>query len=232
MSNIEPLTIWVHGKGPNPKKVIIVLEELGIPYKTILVADPKAESYTKINPNGRLPAIEDPNNNGLILWESGAIIEYLVETYDKEHKLTFTSGPEKWYLKQYLHFQMSGQGPYYGQAVWFHVFHPEDVPAAKDRYKEQIVRVIQVLDKILEGKEWLVGGKWYITYPHLSSYLQLLTHLSTYADLACVPWNILVPIVDNAWEKYEVETKYTNFNAWHQRLLARPAVQKGLIDPA
>ncbi|KAF4417230.1 glutathione S-transferase [Fusarium acutatum] len=214
MSEIEPLNIWVHGKGPNPKKVIIILEELRVPYKTILVADPKADSYTKINPNGRLPAIEDPNNNGLILWESGAIIEYLVETYDKEHKLTFTSGPEKWYLKQYLHFQMSGQGPYYGQAVWFHVFHPEDVPAAKERYKEQMVRVIQVLDKILEGKEWLVGGK------------------CTYADLACVPWNTLIPIVDDAWEKYEIETKYTNFNAWHQRLLARPAVQKGLIDPA
>lgn len=74
----------------------------------IPIENPKDESFTKINPNGRLPAIEDPNT-GLTLWESGAIIEYLIETYDKEHKLTFTSAPEKWQLKQYLHFQMSGQ---------------------------------------------------------------------------------------------------------------------------
>lgn len=76
--------------------------------RQIPIKDPKDESFTKINPNGRLPAIEDPNT-GLTLWESGAIIEYLIETYDKEHKLTFTSAPEKWHLKQYLHFQMSGQ---------------------------------------------------------------------------------------------------------------------------
>lgn len=75
----------------------------------ISISDPKEASFLKINPNGRLPALKDPNANDLIIWESGAIVEYLVETYDKEHKLTFVSGPEKWYLKQYLHFQMSGQ---------------------------------------------------------------------------------------------------------------------------
>lgn len=88
---------------------MIVLEELGIPYKIEPVESPKDESFVKINPNGRLPAIKDPNANDLILWESGAIVEYLVDTYDKEGKLTFKDGPEKWYLKQYLNFQMSGQ---------------------------------------------------------------------------------------------------------------------------
>lgn len=73
-----------------------------------MISDPKEDSFTKINPNGRLPAIEDPNTN-LTLWESGAIVEYLVENYDKENKLTFAGLPEKYHLKQYLHFQMSGQ---------------------------------------------------------------------------------------------------------------------------
>ncbi|KAH8735990.1 glutathione S-transferase [Ilyonectria robusta] len=209
MSDIKPITIYVHAKGPNPKKVIIIFEELGVPYTAIPIENPKDESFTKINPNGRLPAIEDPNT-GLTLWESGAIIEYLIETYDKEHKLTFTSAPEKWQLKQYLHFQMSGQGPYFGQTAWFHFFHPEDVPSAKERYKEQAVRVVQVLDKILEGKEYLVGDK------------------CTYADLAFVPWNNMLPMFGDTWAKYEIETKYTNFFAWHQRLLARPTVKKGL----
>ena len=74
----------------------------------VVVADPKADSYTAINPNGRLPTIDDPNT-GLVLWESGAIIEYLIDTYDKEGKLVVEDGNDKWLLKQYLYFQMSGQ---------------------------------------------------------------------------------------------------------------------------
>jgi glutathione S-transferase len=70
----------------------------------------KQEPYTLLNPNGRLPTIEDPNT-GMTLWESGAIIEYLIETYDKEKKLSIDSSPEKFQIKQFLHFQMSGQGP-------------------------------------------------------------------------------------------------------------------------
>lgn len=112
-----------------------------------------------INPNGRVPAIKDPNT-GLTLWESGAIVEYIVETYDKENKLNLTSVNDKWHLKQYLHFQMSGQGPYYGQAIWFHKYHSEQVQSAKDRYTEQTIRVFSVLNNILEGKEYLVGNKW------------------------------------------------------------------------
>lgn len=115
--------------------------------------------FFEINPNGRLPAIVDPNNNDLTLWESGAILEYIVETYDKENKLNPTDPADKWHLKQYLHFQMSGQGPYYGQFIWFSVYHPEDVPSAKTRYENEIVRVVGVLDTILKGKEYLVGGR-------------------------------------------------------------------------
>lgn len=78
--------------------------------------NPKSESFLKINPNGRVPAIEDPNT-GIAIWESGAILEYLIEKYDKEYRFSFAAEPERWYLKQYLHFQMSGQGPYYGQVM-------------------------------------------------------------------------------------------------------------------
>ncbi|KAF4454348.1 Glutathione S-transferase [Fusarium albosuccineum] len=212
MSDIEPIVVYIHGRGPNPKKVTIILEELGIPYTTITIQDPKAESFTKINPNGRLPAIEDPNT-GLTLWESGAILEYLVEKYDKDHKLTFTTEPEKWYLKQYLHFQMSGQGPYYGQAFWFYHFHSEQVESAKERYKEQVARVISVLDKLLEGKEYLVGNKF------------------TYADLAFIPWNALAPLTDDLMEKFDIEKKYPNYIAWQNRLMTRPAVVKIMSPP-
>lgn len=98
--------------GPNPWKVAIILSELDLPYEEMFfkdMSDLKKKPYTDINPNGRVPAIIDPNT-GVTLWESGAIIEYLIETYDKEMKLTVETSPEKWYLKQYLMFQVSGQG--------------------------------------------------------------------------------------------------------------------------
>lgn len=113
-----PLKLY-GGFGPNPAKVQVVLEELDIKYETESVgfADLKGPEYTKINPNGRLPALVDPNT-GIAIWESGAIIEYLIEQYDKSQTLSFERGSKEYYeAKQYLHFQMSGQGPYYGQAV-------------------------------------------------------------------------------------------------------------------
>jgi len=211
MSDLKPITFYSHAGGPNPPKVQFVLEELGIPYERIVVSDPKADWYVKLNPNGRLPTIIDPNNKDFTLWESGAILEYLVETYDKEGKLNGATPEDKWHIKQYVHFQMSGQGPYYGQAAWFHFFHPEDIPSAKTRYEEQAVRVLSVLETILKDKEYLVGGK------------------VTYADLAFVSWNNVLfgdNFKVNLKEKYDVINKYPSFWAWHQRLLARDSVKK------
>jgi glutathione S-transferase len=108
-SSIKPITI--HGKhGPNPPKVRMVCEELGLPYELndVQFADIKKPEFLKINPNGRMPAIYDPNTD-LTLWESGAIIEYLVEKYDTENKLSFAQGSTDAYLaKQWLFFQVSG----------------------------------------------------------------------------------------------------------------------------
>ena len=86
-----------------------MLEELEIPYKTVEqeTSTIKQAPYTDINPNGRVPAIQDPNT-GITLWESGAIIEYLVNEYDKEGKLHYFKSPEKYLTQQWLHFQMSG----------------------------------------------------------------------------------------------------------------------------
>lgn len=91
---------------------MIFLNELSLPYESEF---PKVheEPYISVNPNGRLPAIEDPNT-GITLWESGSIIEYLLDTYDKEHKLQYTSFPEKYHQNNWKHFQMSGQAPYFG----------------------------------------------------------------------------------------------------------------------
>ena len=171
-ASMKPLSLYGGVVGPNPSKIGFIVHELSLPYEAIQIAFTavKEPSYTAINPNGRLPALYDPNTD-LTVWESGAIIEYLIATYDTEHKLSFPQGShEDWHCKQYLYFQVSGQGPYYGQANWFNVAHPERLPSAIERYKNEIKRVTGVLERVLEGKEWLVGGK------------------CTYADLAFIPW--------------------------------------------
>ena len=103
-------TIYFRLTNGHGRKVAIVLKELRIPYETEFVdfAEIKKEPYVKVNPNGRVPSITDPNTD-TTLWESGAIIEYLIDQYDKDDKLTISKAPEKYYIKQFLHFQMSGE---------------------------------------------------------------------------------------------------------------------------
>ncbi|BDD59224.1 glutathione S- transferase, nitrogen catabolite repression regulator [Monascus purpureus] len=210
MTSLKPIIIYGHGGGPNPWKVVIALEELNVPYEYKILEFPqmKQPPFEKINPNGRVPAIEDPNT-GITLWESGAILEYLVETYDKQKTISFAAGtPEYFHAKQWLHFQMSGQGPYFGQAVWFSVYHTEKIQSAIDRYVNEIRRVSGVLDRVLEGREYLVDGKY------------------SYADFAFIPWFGIIPrITGNA---IDLEKDFPNLNAWLNRIKARPAVAKAL----
>lgn len=115
-NQLKPIKVWGKG-GPNPPKVAIVLKELDIPHEIIPIplSDVKGTDYVAINPNGRLPSIQDPNTD-ITLWESGAIILYLMEKYDADHKLSFEHGtPEYFHAQQWLFFQTSGQGPYYGR---------------------------------------------------------------------------------------------------------------------
>ncbi|KAM3496877.1 hypothetical protein MY10362_009754 [Beauveria mimosiformis] len=78
MASLQPIKLYAHKKGPNPWKVALILEELGLPYETTYLEfpDAKVEPYISLNPNGKLPAIQDPNHS-IELFESGAIIEYL-----------------------------------------------------------------------------------------------------------------------------------------------------------
>ncbi|KAI9790209.1 MAG: glutathione S- transferase, nitrogen catabolite repression regulator [Piccolia ochrophora] len=205
---IKPIILYTHASGPNPWKVTVVLEELALPYENRWVdfADIKKPAYEKININGRVPAIEDPNT-GITLWESAAILEYLVDQYDTEGKLTYKTGNEKYLVSQWLYFQMSGQGPYVGQFAWFVNYHPEKIESAVTRYKDQTLRVLSVLDRALQGKEYLVGDK------------------ATIADLAFVPWDALIlsgflPL------GVDVAKEYPTFLAWHERIVARPAVKR------
>jgi glutathione S-transferase len=177
----------------------------------------KKPDFLAINPNGRMPAIYDPNTD-LTLWESGAIYLYIIERYDKHGKLSFEPGSnESYYATQWLFYQVSGQGPYYGQAAWFKKFHPENVPSAVERYVKEIARVTAVLEGHLKKQKekyregdgpWLVGGK------------------ISYADIVFFSWQWILT------KKYTLEDAFYNpedyplVNDWIDRMAARPAIKR------
>lgn len=218
-SDLKTIKLWdSEGPGPNPPRVKFIFEELGLPYESIPVplADVKKPEYTRINPNGRLPAIYDPNTN-LTLWESAAIVLYLIEKYDTGHKLSFPAGSNEAYLaKQWLFFQTSGQGPYYGQAAWFKKFHHEELPSARERYVNEAKRVTGVLDGWLAKQEvpaggdgpWLVGGKL------------------SYADLSFIPWQVVLGMIFTEAE-FSMDA-FPHAKVWIKHMTARDSVKKAL----
>ncbi|CCD45420.1 hypothetical protein ACHAPC_000414 [Botrytis cinerea] len=221
--SLKPLTIYYAGPGPNPPKVGIILEELSIPYEIKMMGygDLKQKPFTDLNPNGRAPGklsslfitrhvltsfhtvLQDPNT-GYKIWETGAIIEYLIDQYDTDQKLSYASGLQKYELKQWLFFQA------------FNLFHAEKLPSAQKRYVDEIHRVVGVLDGVLGQSEdgWLVGNK------------------VTYADLAFVTWHTALagifspPEFKDQWDI----TKYAHYKKWVEKMLDRPAVKKVLEE--
>ncbi|CAG8258903.1 unnamed protein product [Penicillium salamii] len=223
-STIKPIQLYGGILGPNPLKIGILLTLLELPWEPVAVdhADIKKPAYEAINPNGRLPSIHDPNTD-LTIWESGAIVEYLIERYDAEEprKLSFTPrSAEAELARSFLYLQVSGQGPYYGQAYWFKKFHAEMIPSAVERYVNEAKRVTGVLDKWLGNQKeansanlgdgpWLVGNKL------------------SYADISFIPWQAAAHMALND-EGFDAN-EFPHAKDWFERMASRKEI-KAVLD--
>ncbi|MBT8474831.1 MAG: glutathione S-transferase N-terminal domain-containing protein [Alphaproteobacteria bacterium] len=199
---------------PNGVKVSIALEEMGLDYEphrvTLAESDVKSDAFLSLNPNNKIPAIVDPDGpDGPIgLFESGAILIYLAE---KSGKLIGT-GAKKYETIKWLMFQMGGIGPMFGQLGYFSKFAGAEIedPRPRERFLTEAKRLLAVLEKELEGKDWITGE-------------------FSIADIAIAPWL-------RGLEMYGVReavgwADHPNLVAYLDRFLARPAVQRGLIIP-
>ncbi|HKY92552.1 MAG TPA: glutathione S-transferase N-terminal domain-containing protein [Nevskiaceae bacterium] len=192
---------------PNGWKASIMLEELGVPYTvhpiSLSAGDQKKPEYVKLNPNGRIPTIVDREAGDFAVFESGAILIYLAEKYGrfmpKDPKGRST-------VIQWVMFQMGGIGPMQGQANVFFRYAPEKIPYAINRYQTETKRLYTVLEKQLEGREYLCGEY-------------------SIADIANWSWVSL-----HFWAGVEIDD-LPNLKAWIERVRARPAVQKGIVIP-
>lgn len=225
-SAIKPIQLYGGVIGPNPLKVGLIFTVLDLPYEAIHVGFDKIKEpeYVAVNPNGRLPAIHDPNT-GLTIWESGAIVEYLIERYDAEEprKLSFPRfSAEAEEARSFLYFQTTGQGPYYGQANWFMKAHSEKIQSAIDRYFNEARRVTGVLEARLAkqketNKDNLGDGPW------------LVGNTISYADISFIPWQRIAfaSFIENGFGAED----FPLVRDWLQRMYAQKGVQ-AVLDTA
>lgn len=193
---------------PNGFKISIALEELGLDYQVkaldLSAGEQKTAEFLAINPNGRIPAIIDHDNNDFAVFESGAILLYLAE---KTGKLLPSDSQRRSVAIQWLMFQMSGVGPMMGQANVFYRYFPEKIPAAIERYQHESRRLFEVLNERLSHVDYLAGEY-------------------SIADIATWPWARI-----HQWSGVSTEGLIA-LQAWMARIGERPACQKGIQIPS
>ena len=203
---------------PNGVKVSIALEETGLPYEAHAVNIMKNETwgpeFLSLNPNGKIPAIVDPDGPGgkpIGLFESGAILLYIA---DKTGKLVPADPARRYEAIQWVFFQMGGVGPIFGQVGFFHKFAGKEIADKRplDRYVQESKRLFGVLEKQLERGPWILGDDFTIADVSLFGWVRGFVGFYEAGDL-----------VDYGSLK--------NVPAWLERGLARPAVQRGLDIP-
>lgn len=191
---------------PNGWKVSIALEELGLPYALHVLdlgkGEQKAPWFVKINPNGRIPAIVDRDNE-FEVFESGAILLYLAE---KTGRLISSDAEARSRVVQWVMFQMGGVGPMMGQANVFTRYFPEQIPSVIDRYRRECRRLFEVLDRHLAEREYLAGDY-------------------SIADIANWSW-----VHTHEWPGIDI-SGLDHLRRWIDAIAARPAVQRGLAAP-
>lgn len=203
---------------PNGVKASIMLEETGLPYEAHLVSfaedAQKSPEFLSISPNGKIPAMVDPDGPGgkpIAIFESGAILLYLAE---KTGQFMPTDPVERWEAIQWLMFQIGGVGPMVGQLGFFHKFAGKDYEdkRPRDRYADETKRLLKVMDARLEGRDWFVGNAYSIV------------------DISLLGWiRNIIGLFDAA--KMVDFASVNNVAAWLERGLARPAVQRGFNIP-
>lgn len=216
----NPGVIQLYGlPTPNGVKVSIMLEETGLAYEPHLVDIMKNEShlpeFKSLNPNGKIPAIIDPNGpdgKPLGLFESGAILIYLAE---KSGKFLPADPQARWETIAWVMWQMGGVGPMFGQVGFFNKFAGKDFEDKRplERYVAEAKRLLQVLDERLTCRDWIMGADY------------------TIADIATLGWVRNLVVFYEAGDLIGFDD-FKAVKAWLERGLARPAVQRGLTIPS
>lgn len=192
---------------PNGRKISIALEEMALPYRVHALRldrlEQKRPEFLEVNPNGRIPAIVDTDEEDFAVFESGAILVYLA---GKTGRFLPAETRDRSLALQWLFFQVGGIGPMQGQAAVFLRYAPERIPYAIERYQREVRRLYEVLDRRLGEAEYL-AGEYGI------------------ADMATWPW-----IASHFWVEVPLDG-LANLQRWRDAVGSRPGVQRGMDVP-
>ena len=192
---------------PNGRKASIMLEELELRYEATWLdlgeLQQKEPWFLKINPNGRIPAIVDRDEDGFAVFESGAILIYLAE---KTGRLLPAETKARSTVLQWLMLQIGGIGPMQGQANVFYRYITEKIDYAINRYQRETRRLYEVLNARLEDNEYLAGDY-------------------SIADIATWPW-----VTGHEWAGVDLDG-LEHLQRWERSISERPAVQRGITAP-
>jgi len=192
---------------PNGRKISVMLEEIGLKYTVHAInlgdQEQKKPEFLAMNPNGKIPTIVDRDNDDFVVFESGAILLYLAE---KTGQLLPADEKGRSRVIQWLMFQMGGLGPMMGQANVFFRYFDEKIPAAIHRYQHEGLRLLTVLDKQLEDRDYICDEY-------------------SIADIANWCW-----AVTHDWSGIDI-TGLHHLHDWLHRVAARPAVERGRNIP-
>jgi GST-like protein len=195
---------------PNGRKVSIMLEECALPYNVHKInigtnREQFAPEYLKINPNGKIPSIVDPDGprgKPISMMESGAILIYLADKTGK-----FFPQTSKYQVLQWLMFQMGSVGPMFGQAHHFMRAKKDEIPYGTERYGNEAKRLYGVMERELQANKFLSGAEY------------------TIADIATYPW-----VARHEWHRVDL-AGFPSVKRWYDAIGARPAVAKGMAVP-
>jgi GST-like protein len=203
------LTVYTCG-GPNPRKVTILLEELHWKYESKLIdlyqGQNRSPEYLAVNPNGRLPALVDedgPDGKPILIWESGAILQYIAE---KAERFLPTKGAARYEVLKWLNFQVA-HAPYLGNAHLYRTMYRDAMPFDIKRFTIESRRIYQVLEDQLAVSPFVAGNEY------------------TIADMAWYPW-----IEYHDWQGQDL-ADFPAISKWFAKLSQRAEVQRGSVIP-
>ncbi|CZT20796.1 related to theta class glutathione S-transferase [Ramularia collo-cygni] len=203
---MKPLKIYGDILGPQLCKVVLIVKELGLPYvlKVFDHSTVDKDPYAPTALSRAVPALDDPNNE-LVLWESGAIVEYIIETYDKDNKLHYTTFPQVWHQKQWAWHQFGGHEAILGKKAFISI---------RDYYDALIRGNLATIESHLgsTGNLYLIGDR------------------VSYADLMFIAAKEAskITLTESFNQEFEFEwrSRWPRSYDWHQRLLQRYTVRQ------
>ncbi|EIN11272.1 hypothetical protein PUNSTDRAFT_131440 [Punctularia strigosozonata HHB-11173 SS5] len=211
----KDVTLWTHQFAPNGWKMVLVLNLLGLSYEYDLEFSRNSrDTSNSIRTDSRIPTLIDQQNGNFVIWESNAILRYLGDTYDKDHKISVT-GPDR-HLTLLRSIRLVREFPL------------RKTPSAVERCQKETLRVLGVLESVLSKQDRLVGGKMTIADASFVMWNEWLLFARSVRSVLTTVYRILARLDPDHNIELNMPRDFPAVHAWHQKMTAFPEIKESL----